>query len=239
MSPSPLAGTADSGAAGPPSAASIILHALRSPAFRVLTLVNLVLIAIHVVVAISPDEESRPWSSFLRIDHDRSLGEWFESAQLLYVLVLIARPRRQIRAARGLLGLVFAFMLVDNLVEIRESASLWIAPGRRHLMELLLVVALAPLLAIAAIGACRRSPRVERPRLVALSVAFAAFALFAVLIDYLNEFVRDYGPHASAIARVVEDGGELLTLSLLVVVAARILTEPPGLPAAARTGIAQ
>jgi hypothetical protein len=179
---------------------------------------NLLLILIHVLVASSPNEDAESWTGFLRIDRDRSISEWFESAQLAAAILLLAvHARAHRRPTCLMIAALLAFMLLDNLLEVREHVALWwLAPEHQATAEFAMVAVVTPFLGGLAFLAYRRACQVERTELAAMLTVLAFFLLFAVVIDFLHSVVSAPGSVLHAALSVVEDGGELITLSFLL-----------------------
>jgi hypothetical protein len=206
---------------------SSITDSLRLRMLHVLVLVDLLLIAVHLVVAMSPDEESWAWSYYLRIDTDRSISEWFESAKLATAALLLVRYAPHHRTSYLIVAALLASMLFDNLFEVREYFALLLAPDAQANGELALVAAAAPFIAGLAYFTLRRSGPEERSELAAIGIVLAAFALFSVAIDFLHEFTMVPGSTVYGAMSVFEDGGELVVLSVLLGLVVHLTRKTP------------
>jgi hypothetical protein len=208
----------------------LLTASLRSPILWALLVIDLVLIIVHLLVALSPNEEVGSWTDFLRVDKDRSLSEWFEFTKLGFAILLLVRHarRQQHRAGYLMVAALLALMLFDNIVEVRLHTAEWLAPGRLATAELVLVSATAPFLAGLMYLAFRGAKSDERSELAAILIVLAVFALFAVVIDFLHEVALMYGPTIYGGLSVLEDGGELITLSLLLALVIHLTRSPLG-----------
>ncbi len=202
---------------------ALLLGAFRSPRLHVLLVLDALLIVTHVLVASSPEESVNAWARFLRIDRERSLSKWIESVQLFAAFLLLTRHAQSLKRQVYLMvaGLI-AFMLLDNLLELQVIFAPWLAPEQQDSAEFVMVAALATVLAAWALISYCRAGEFERAELGAMLIVLAIFTLFAVLIDFLHERIAAPGSAIYASLSVVEDGGELVTLSLLLAVVVQI-----------------
>ncbi len=187
--------------------AGLILKGLRSPVLKALTAVNCLLIVVHVVVASSPSEDAESWTGFLRIDRDRSISEWFESVQLAAAILFLTVYAWQRRRSTGL--------MVAALLHV---ALWWLAPEQQAVAEFVMVAVVTPFLGGLAYLAYRRACQGERSELAAMLIVLSSFALFALVIDFLHPVLSSPGSILEAALSVVEEGGELVTLSVLLAV---------------------
>lgn len=98
----------------------LINQALRSRALHSLTLANLLFVGVHLFVATAPNEKAWTWSRYLRIDHDRSLSEWFETVQLATAMVfLLSTYCRFKQSVFLIMTILVAVMIIDNLLQVR------------------------------------------------------------------------------------------------------------------------
>lgn len=170
----------------------------------------------------------------LYIARDGSYAEWYGYAKAgfcaLVLLRLFARNR-----SLTLLGwaLTFAFVLADDALSLHETfgaallanASLPTVlglPGRLYAEPLFWPLVGVPLFGLLALG-YRREPR-ARPLTRRLLLLFAALFFFAGALDTLHAALEtDYAAarYAVFLTTLLEDGGELLVLSLMVAYLAR------------------
>jgi hypothetical protein len=205
------------------SAAAILMDGLRLPILHRLVAINLIFSLAHVFVAAMPGEDAESWTGLLRIDRDRSLSEWFESLELLgAILLLVSSARERQRRGYRVVAVILAFMLLDNLLELREFVALLVAPGDQAMAEVVLVGAVAPVLTGLAIRVYRQADAPERGELSAMFLVLVLFGMFAVVSDFLHEVLAAKGSLPYAALSVIEDGGELATLSLLLAIVIRV-----------------
>jgi hypothetical protein len=204
-------------------AGAILMESLRLPILHRLVAINLLFILVHVVVAAMPSEDAESWTGLLRIDRDRSLSEWFESVELLgAILLLVPSARKRQRGDYHVVAVILAFMLLDNLLELREFVALLVAPGNQAMAEIVMVGAVAPVFTGLAIRVYRRADAPAQGELSAIFLVLVLFGMFAVVSDFLHEILTAKGSLPYAALSVIEDGGELVTLSLLLAIVIRV-----------------
>jgi hypothetical protein len=195
---------------------------------RLLVTIDLLLILMHVNVALSPDEVQGAWSDFFRIDRDLSLSEWFETAMMsAAIMMIVADARRLRRPCYLLLAVLLTAMLLDNVVGGHEKVGAWLAPEKRAVGEFALVAATTMVFAALACLAHRWARANERSGLGAMLIVLAVFALFAVAVDFMHELALALGPAIYAALAVVEEGGELLSLSVLLALVSHLTRSAP------------
>lgn len=220
------------------SASGFLRGALRSPLLRQLLLLDALLIAIHLLVATSPREAHWWWADTLRIDRDRSLSEWVETAKLataILLLLLLVHVRQAQRPCYRTVAALLAFMAIDNILGLHENLALF-APGSQMLGEFLLVSGICLVVAGLAWFTYRRAAAYERSALVAIGLVLVLFGLMAVGVDLLHELTLPLGLAVYAAFAVLEDGGELVTLSLLLALVVHLTRGADALPEGLRRG---
>lgn len=197
----------------------LIDQALRSRALRALTLTNLLFLAVHLFVATAPNEEAWTWSRYLRIDHDRSLSEWFETVQLATAMLLLLSFYYRFKQLVFLIMTVLvAVMIIDNLLEVRLHVGRWLYSSSLGFGELMVVTLVAPFFAVAVWVQYRETDEQQRVALAAMILVLTLFGLFAIVADLVPELMVGLSSTAYGFCRLIEDGGELLTVSLFTVV---------------------
>ncbi len=201
--------------------------------------VDITLMLIHIVVMIGWDAPD-----ILRIDMDGSYGEAYQYAKYLWLLILLATYARQSRSWPMLAWVLLVFyFLVDDALVIHERVGLWysssswafgVGPlsaqtfGELTMSALVGVIILVPLV-VGYLRADARTKWIFRV-MVALVVVLLVFAL---VVDAVHALFIDM----KAIDRglgFIEDAGEMLTLSALVVFATR-LNVSGGMPGFAKS----
>ena len=224
------------------AAVRLIDQALHSQALHALLLMNTMFVIVHLFVATSPNEDAWPWARYLRIDHDRSLSEWFETAQLTSaMLFLVAYYRRSNRSIFLSLAILIAVMIVDNILELRLHLGHWLYHGNSGVGELLVVAIPAPLLAYAIYVQYRHADEQQQSELAAMFLVLAIFASFAVVADFVPEIAIGFSSTVYGFWSLIEDGGELMTVSLFAVVVWKAtrqpLVQPMVVPTTARASL--
>lgn len=158
---------------------------------------------------------------------ERGYGEWFQYFQtaIVVALLVLAGARRKTAAAFAWAGL-FAYLLLDDAFALHESVGVFAAsvlplPSIGSIQpeqagELLFYAAVG-LLFVGALAVFQRGDPASRALTVALAPAFAVLVFFGAVVDMIHSLIRDRA-HRYA-AGVIEDGGELLAMSLLVAIA--------------------
>lgn len=203
---------------------------MRRP-FLALAAVDAVFIALSLLRSVLDETAYAPLlqDERLYVAHDGGYAEWFQYAKAgfcaLVLLRLFARDR-----SLTLLGwaLVFAFVLADDALSLHEafgdallaSASLPAVlglSGRLYAEPLFWALVGVPLAGLVGVG-YRRDPS-TRPLTRRLLLLFAALFFFAGALDALHAALEaDYAAarYAVFVTTLLEDGGEMLVLSLTV-----------------------
>jgi hypothetical protein len=175
---------------------------------------------------------------FLRIDADGGWPEWFGYAKTLLLILLLGRltlsTRQLIYPA---LVFVFAIVLLDDSLEIHEELG-------KHLVG---VLGLRPMLGVrardvgevitwAALGAIALPPvvaglvfskRTHVANGLALLLPFAGLLFFAIFIDQVYHVWRDAFFGADIVLATLEDGGEMVVISVNCALAAVLVRGGP------------
>jgi len=169
-------------------------------------------------------------SELWAIDHDRGYAEMFQYLKYLGVMLALARLFGRIRLPMLLLWIgVYGFLLLDDSMRIHERFGLHMMAWAhlddfgglrgRDLGELIYAAlgaaALAPVLVL---GYVRSSP-MARAISADLLLLLIALLLFAVGGDAIHRLLS--GTALDAFAAILEDGGEMLVLSITCWYAAR------------------
>jgi hypothetical protein len=204
------------------------------PLLRLLLLLDTLLITIHFFVATSPKEADWWWADTLRIDRDRSLGEWVEAAKLVAaILLLILHARHHQRSSYPKVAALLAFLAIDNIFEVHETLAPF-APGSQVLGEFVVGSAICLVIAALAWFTYRRAEPCEQNALLAIGLVLALFGFISVGLDLLHEMTLPLGLPVYAAFAVIEDGGELVTLSLLLVLVVHLTRSVNALPGGVR-----
>lgn len=197
----------------------------RHPALATLALLMVVadaaLVAVHVVAV----ARGVPTLT-LRIDSDRSYGELFEYLKLVWSLTLLGVAGLALRTARPIAWMpLLALLLVDNgwTLHERVGAAFVASVGvSQPIGELLFVVLAYPLAAAPAAIAMLRADGRIRSLGIRLAVCVAVLAGLGLGVDAIHHFFeRD--PVVQPVLAVLEDGGELVTFTALLLACAAAL----------------
>ena len=197
-------------------------------ALLVLLAVDGALLAVHIVQRIvsGRDEEALLAATRLSLSTERGVGELFGYGQTaLVIALLLLLWRASGRAGRVYIGwaVVFTTVLLDDSLQVHEAGGRFVV---RHLDgevagldpeqlgELMTwaLLSLLPLLLVAVLH--RTSPRPARQRSWVLGALVGALIFFGAGVDTLHDVVDDHHTVAWLVGSV-EDGGELLVMSLI------------------------
>lgn len=185
-----------------------------------LLLADAALIALHVSMKLLgvPQEYTFDLAS------ERGFGEFFQYVQILWAAAMLAlltlRDRVGVYAAWLVVCVVFA---ADDGLELHERAGQRFAdafPGlgslAPHLGELVWMAAVGAVLATIVALAYRRAPSEAKAVSLVLAALFGVLVFFGVVIDVIHHTVFQ-APVFSVPMTVLEDGGEIVAMSFVVV----------------------
>lgn len=155
---------------------------------------------------------------------------WGYAKEALIVLLLGGTQALRRQPVYRALALLFAVVLTDDAFAVHEALGGALAAATGIVAstgELLAWAALGlvPMLAVAA--AYRRSDRHSRADAEAVLAGFALLIFFAVGMDEVHSFVHRHVEGFQTLLTLAEDGGELLTLTLLCALALGIVRRRP------------
>ncbi len=205
------------------AAADLIRRALTTAAATTLLTVDAGFILVHLLEwhgALQPSER-------LRIDKDRSASEFYEYAKLalafLLLLILVARDRSFYLAP--ILALML-YLVFDNSFQLHEHVGAWATPNLRGAGEGVYLVLLgAAVFALAALSA-RRVDRHARVVMISLLMILSVLGFFGVLVDALHSLIDNDFPATERILGFVEDAGELISITALLLICLLHLRRP-------------
>ena len=215
-------------------------------AFRVSPVLLVVLVAVDLVLVVaSAVVDSRgagPGDGALALETDGGLAEYVGYVhQLVLVVLLLAVWRLSGPRVWIAWAALFAVVLADDSARVHETVGDRFADGlglpdgvaglrADDLGELVAwaVLTVVPLVCIVALH--RRSDPGTRAASSRLAALVAAYAFFGVVVDQVHAMARD-GSWAGVLG-TVEDGGELVVLSLTLAHVAAVVgaLRRPGLP---------
>jgi hypothetical protein len=190
---------------------------------------DLVLVTIHL---------AQPYFEALRPRHfsleaDRGIAEYYQYLkQAIVVLAMLWCWRRTKAPSFFVWSLFFALMLYDDSHSLHEGvgedlAAAWALPGvfglrPQDLGELLFAAAVGVLTVslLLAVNAFERGAAAAHTLNVVLLLA--ALAVCGVLVDAIHVIAYFSGSRLAWVLAVIEDGGELLIMSLITAYAGRL-----------------
>lgn len=183
---------------------------------------DLAFCAIHLLHVYSP--VANDW--LFSIQTDRSYAELFQYIKLFWLVLLLAGLTLSHKAF-AYLGwtALFVYLLIDDIFRVHESVGLVLAASLglpsivglrpRDLGELLVSgVAGAALLTLIGLGYLWSTPA-QKALSVRLGLLLGMLVFFGVLVDMLHVIVMATPGWSVALA-LLEDGGEMLTVSVMV-----------------------
>jgi len=171
-----------------------------------------------------------PWLNAIHysLEADRGLAENYQYIKMLWIVLCLLVVYQQTRSW-SLLGwaLLFAFLLVDDTAEIHERAGHWFAarfefPSLGGLRpndfgELLFAAIVGKSLVVLTLLSFLRGNRSVRHFSRDLFCLIAVLAFFGVVVDLLHVISYFKLQVISDFLALVEDGGEMLMISLITV----------------------
>lgn len=183
---------------------------------------DLLIIAVHGIAAVQDRVDHLYY-----VDSDRGYGELFQYLKYAWLLVLLgiyAVEQRSWRVATWLP--LFTYFLLDDALAVHERAGEWVAQrwslapvlGLRavDLGELLVSAAAGLLVLLPVALAFVGSTPPTRQIFYGLGLLVAVLLSFGIVLDMVHIIVVDE-PRIGDPVGLIEDGGEMLALSMLVV----------------------
>lgn len=165
-------------------------------------------------------------SDAFSIDKDWSIGEIFQYIKELWLIVLFITLFRRTRAAIYMAwALLFFFLFIDDSLTIHESVGLFIA-NQVNIPEVfgvsgtaigeLIVISVLGVILLSIIGfSYIRSEKLHQQRTLVILILIVLLAGFGVVIDAFGVMlINTY--EAKRIIHIIEDSGEMIVMSLLV-----------------------
>jgi hypothetical protein len=156
---------------------------------------------------------------------ERSYGEWFQYLKSATIAVLLLKSGVRIPAAFAWAGL-FGYLLVDDAFAVHEAfgrlaASHLGLPGvgairPEQVGELFVYAAIGSAFVWALAAVTRRGDAASRSLTLTLLLPFSVLVFFGAVVDTLHSLLSNRAYRYAA--GVVEDGGEMLAMSVLVAI---------------------
>jgi len=189
----------------------------------VLLCVDVAFIAMHV---------AKPYFEVLRphyfsLEADRGLSEYYQYLkQAAVVVAMLWCWRRTASPSFFVWSLFFAFMLYDDSHAVHEQigetlASAWALPASfglrpRDVGEILFVLAVGVVTLAVLVVVSVRERGVAIVPTVNVLLLLAALAICGVLVDAIHVVAYFSGSRLAWLLTVIEDGGELMVMSVIV-----------------------
>ena len=181
---------------------------------------DLAFVVMHFISALTPVFSS----PLLNIEKDRGYPEMYQYLKFLWIIALLLSLASANRAIHYVAwAVVFAYFLLDDALKVHEWAGrrfaasfTFIPPFGLRLRDLgeLAITATVGVLLLPILGwAYRRGSRMFRKVSQDLTLLILVLVFFGVVVDVAHEAV-DWGWKARFIVGVIEDGGEMVSVSL-------------------------
>jgi hypothetical protein len=229
-------------------ARSCLRRARQDPAlvrsFLAVVAINLLLVALHgaYFVCLRYGLDAWPRDALFSLDSNTGLAQLFSSSQTMLLIGLLLWLGAHTRTALyPALAAVFLFVLLDDALALNQLLG---APLVRALAlvdrprleaqsvaEMMVYGAVAlPLLGLLAAG-FQRAPAEHRRAGARFVVLLALLAFFATVMDLVHlAFIKSFFG-SRLLLEVIEEGGEMVTLSLALLLALSLCRQLPGRPA--------
>lgn len=158
-----------------------------------------------------------------RVDKDRSLSEWFEYAKLFASSVLIfylstSRKFYQIMP----MALVIFYLCLDDSLRLHEYMGDVLVPAHDNAGQALFTMMVGSATVIVAVIGCMLSQRLGRIQIISVLLPILLLGGFGSIVDAFHEVMMRFVPGADNLIGFVEDGGELVSMSVLLLTCVRL-----------------
>jgi hypothetical protein len=195
-------------------AVRIVGHAVGTRLALAVFLVDLLFILLHVAAVnglIGGDER------LFRVDHERSLSEWFGYAKLFASSVLVfylSASRRHYQLMP--LALAIFYLGLDDALRLHERMGEVLVPAHDNAGEALFMLIVGGATVMMAVIGYMLSERLRRIQIISVLLPILLLGVFAIVIDAFHEFVIRFVPASDGLMGLLEDGGELVSMSVLL-----------------------
>lgn len=194
----------------------------RTPAGAVLVMllvIDLAMITFHLTMTYLGNPEAETF----HLGIDRSYSEFFQYAKYVWaVMILLLLTVRHGTGIYAAWAVGCAYVLVDDAFMLHENVGRAVLAAFpeggetvMHMGELGFLGAVCVALGTIILLAHRRARPPHRAASTTLMVLFAALAFFGIVVDAVHSFVAP-GSTLDAPLTVLEDGGEMVVLSVVV-----------------------
>jgi hypothetical protein len=192
-----------------------------------LVVFDLMAIALHIYATV------RQLDNFIYYIHlDHSYGEFYQYAKYVWIFLLIAFHAFENRSWRVAMWLpATAFFFVDDTLEVHERSGAWVreafglgpAFGLRaqDVGELAFLGAAGLLITVPLVLGWIGADRRTRAIYLGFAALVGVLAFFGIVVDGVHMAFLEY-PLVRSVLSVLEDGGEMVAVTLMVVFALRL-----------------
>ena len=196
-----------------------------------LLVVDVSLIGIHAVLRVLKAAGTSAGIDFLDIESDGSLPEIFNYAKLGAVVLLLIAASRLARLGPFLvIALCFAIALLDDSLSLHERFGPQLAEtlglptiagiGSDHVGEFLFLAVIGGFFATTLWLGWRRVQGALRRTYLQFVILLCLLGFFAGAVDALHQVVYSFSKVGSGIVGLIEDGGEMIVITLTTGLAA-------------------
>jgi hypothetical protein len=202
--------------------------AARSGLFLLALVICLGALGLHVwAVGLDPANSA----DFYRIDFDNSLSERFEFVMLISAAIMFAvTSLRRRKFALVFPSIICAYLAIDNSLQIHEPMGHIFYHEHAHAGELIFSGLCGLAILFSGLIVIRKADYFDRVALLSFAGAMLVFAFFAVGVDAAHAVVARFWPRYDLLLGSVEDFGEMLSIALLLAIAAQIFGPPSSRP---------
>lgn len=198
------------------------LSAMNSRLFFIALLLDLALITNHIFF-VSYSNDSFLSDERIRIDRERSIPELFEYFKTLTAaLLLLYAGIRERTLSYALISACLALLTIDNAIGIHEAAGKMILPDQHHVGEGIFLSIFGFIILVLLYTSYLMADIEKKSSVLTIGIVLAIFGGFAFGVDGLHFITRWYFPEFDEHLSLLEDGAELIILSLLLAVCAQV-----------------
>lgn len=149
--------------------------------------------------------------------------QYFKYIIIITITIYLINKRKEIGYIAWLI--LFVLLLLDDALQFHETFGTWVANKFNYkpllglraqdLGELTYVAIFGSVLLFFIVYGYIKGDEKYRNRNIDLFILFALFLFFGIAMDMVDEFV-EYNRYSHLILILIEDGGEMITLSLIV-----------------------
>jgi len=196
----------------------IIRATLRHKLLVVLFAVDMLVITLHIVIiGFNPNEQLPRWTRWARLSSTGGIGEIFEYLKSFLAGAVLLRTSA-FSPVLIPMALLPIYLTLDNSLSIHERLAATLFPDHQNKGELAVSIGIGVVMAVAAAFAYARANQRERSAILAIGIGVIILGGMSAGIDVIHAVVKNYDFRLGRVLLVVEDGGELIAHSLLLVI---------------------